>query len=258
MMSSLSHQCCSFKPPRFACLPDETKPFRNHINSIGLSALGGYLSLVLYACTWCFHLLNMVMMQQLVSHGRTSPSGTCLMPVYDVEAEGTAPVWLACLSVPTQVWSGSKGAEAVCAERSQVSVLPSARLHHAFLLALHHHSPAASSQTEDNIGRLCCRSEELGLRLHAHKGNGLQEMALLQVSRTRTSFACLQRSRMQGKAGVMREAYAANLRFFRQMCTAAKVKKTVEQAREAIAAGHCVVIGLQSTGEQVGSARRCP
>ena len=46
----------------------------------------------------------------------------------------------------------------------------------------------------------------------------------------------------------MRGAYAANLRFFRQMCTAAKVHKTVEQAKEALQAGHCVVIGLQSTG----------
>ncbi|KAK9838396.1 hypothetical protein WJX84_000356, partial [Apatococcus fuscideae] len=54
---------------------------------------------------------------------------------------------------------------------------------------------------------------------------------------------------LKGKSVVMRETYAANLRFFRQMCTAAKVKKTVEQAKEAIAAGHCVVIGLQSTGD---------
>ena len=54
---------------------------------------------------------------------------------------------------------------------------------------------------------------------------------------------------MQNKSLMMREAYAANLRFFRQMCTAAKVKKTVELVTEAVAAGHCVVIGLQSTGE---------
>lgn len=53
---------------------------------------------------------------------------------------------------------------------------------------------------------------------------------------------------LQSKATAMRGAYAANLRFFRQMCTAAKVHKTVEQAKEALQAGHCVVIGLQSTG----------
>ncbi|KAK9863620.1 hypothetical protein WJX84_004264 [Apatococcus fuscideae] len=53
----------------------------------------------------------------------------------------------------------------------------------------------------------------------------------------------------KSKATAMRGAYAANLRFFRQMCTAAKVHKTVEQAKEALQAGHCVVIGLQSTGE---------
>lgn len=56
---------------------------------------------------------------------------------------------------------------------------------------------------------------------------------------------------MQIKSVIMRETYAANLRFFRQMCTAAKVKETVGQAKEAIAAGHCVVIGLQSTGESL-------
>lgn len=35
------------------------------------------------------------------------------------------------------------------------------------------------------------------------------------------------------------------LRFFRQLCTAAKVDKVVELAQEAMAAGHCPVIGLQ-------------
>ena len=42
--------------------------------------------------------------------------------------------------------------------------------------------------------------------------------------------------------------YSAHLRFFRQLCTAAKVDKVSQLAREILDEGKCVVIGLQSTG----------
>ena len=42
--------------------------------------------------------------------------------------------------------------------------------------------------------------------------------------------------------------YSAHLRFFRQLCTAAKVDKVSQLAQQALAEGHCIVIGLQSTG----------
>ena len=41
----------------------------------------------------------------------------------------------------------------------------------------------------------------------------------------------------------------AHLRFFRQLCTSAKVAEVARLALEALKEGHCVVIGLQSTGE---------
>lgn len=43
--------------------------------------------------------------------------------------------------------------------------------------------------------------------------------------------------------------YSAHLRFFRQLCTAAKVDKVSMLAREVLDQGKCVVIGLQSTGK---------
>lgn len=39
------------------------------------------------------------------------------------------------------------------------------------------------------------------------------------------------------------------MRFFRQLCTAAKVDEVVALTKEALAGGQCVVIGLQSTGD---------
>lgn len=42
--------------------------------------------------------------------------------------------------------------------------------------------------------------------------------------------------------------FGAQLRFFRQLCTAAKVPHIIALTRRALAEGHCVVIGLQSTG----------
>ena len=47
----------------------------------------------------------------------------------------------------------------------------------------------------------------------------------------------------------MRVFYAAQLRFFRQLCTAAKVDTVVELCQQALANGECPVVGLQSTGE---------
>lgn len=46
-----------------------------------------------------------------------------------------------------------------------------------------------------------------------------------------------------------RAAWAAHLRFFRQLCTAAKVDHVHRLAVEALQRGQAVVIGLQSTGE---------
>lgn len=43
--------------------------------------------------------------------------------------------------------------------------------------------------------------------------------------------------------------WASHQRFFRSMCIAAKVPAVVDEACKALRAGHCVVIGLQSTGE---------
>ena len=38
------------------------------------------------------------------------------------------------------------------------------------------------------------------------------------------------------------------MRFFRQLCTAAKVPAIEELAKQELSKGNCVVIGLQSTG----------
>lgn len=59
---------------------------------------------------------------------------------------------------------------------------------------------------------------------------------------------------MDPKKVMMREFWGAHMRFFRSMCTASKVTEVVRQARAALAAGECVVIGLQSTGKPPGSA----
>jgi len=52
-----------------------------------------------------------------------------------------------------------------------------------------------------------------------------------------------------GVSMTWRAFWAAHQRFFRHMCMAAKVPCVVKLAKEAIEAGKCVVIGLQSTGE---------
>lgn len=43
--------------------------------------------------------------------------------------------------------------------------------------------------------------------------------------------------------------WTAHQRYFKYMCIASKVDHAVEVARQAIANGKCVVIGLQSTGQ---------
>ena len=46
-----------------------------------------------------------------------------------------------------------------------------------------------------------------------------------------------------------RMIWATHQRFFRALCMSAKVPRLLELAREALGAGHAVVVGLQSTGE---------
>ena len=48
--------------------------------------------------------------------------------------------------------------------------------------------------------------------------------------------------------------WGAHQRFFSMMCIAAKVPEVVRLAQEAVQAGQCVVIGLQSTGEAATEA----
>ena len=47
----------------------------------------------------------------------------------------------------------------------------------------------------------------------------------------------------------MAQFWGGHMRFFRQLCTAAKVPSIVELAKQELDKGNCVVIGLQSTGE---------
>jgi hypothetical protein len=59
-----------------------------------------------------------------------------------------------------------------------------------------------------------------------------------------------------GAAGgdVWKPFWAAQQRFFKSMCVSAKVPAVVAETRAALAAGQCVVIGLQSTGEAAADA----
>ena len=47
----------------------------------------------------------------------------------------------------------------------------------------------------------------------------------------------------------MTHYWGCHQRFFRQLCMAIKIDRTVELAKTALAENKCVVIGLQSTGE---------
>ena len=53
----------------------------------------------------------------------------------------------------------------------------------------------------------------------------------------------------QRSTGVMRGYWSAHQRFFKQLCISMKVPKIVAEAQQALLEGHCVVIGLQTTGE---------
>ncbi len=50
---------------------------------------------------------------------------------------------------------------------------------------------------------------------------------------------------------ILGQYYSAQLRFFRQLCTAAKVDKVSDLAKEMLDEGKCVVVGLQSTGQSI-------
>ena len=43
--------------------------------------------------------------------------------------------------------------------------------------------------------------------------------------------------------------WSSHQRFFKYMCIAAKVPTAIDEAKKALDAGKCVVVGLQSTGE---------
>jgi len=58
--------------------------------------------------------------------------------------------------------------------------------------------------------------------------------------------ACFETQR--GKLA-MRGYWSAHQRFFKQLCISIKVPKIAAQAKAALDAGKCVVIGLQTTGE---------
>eukprot|EP00526_Cylindrotheca_closterium_P003038 CAMPEP_0113641530 /NCGR_PEP_ID=MMETSP0017_2-20120614/21801_1 /TAXON_ID=2856 /ORGANISM="Cylindrotheca closterium" /LENGTH=1621 /DNA_ID=CAMNT_0000552875 /DNA_START=20 /DNA_END=4885 /DNA_ORIENTATION=- /assembly_acc=CAM_ASM_000147 len=52
------------------------------------------------------------------------------------------------------------------------------------------------------------------------------------------------------KAGTVKSVYwGAHQRFFRSLCIASKVDAAIAETKEALKDGHCVIIGLQSTGE---------
>jgi hypothetical protein len=64
--------------------------------------------------------------------------------------------------------------------------------------------------------------------------------------------ACLTltgRDNLKTRGQFHKQYWAAHQRFFRSMCVSLKLPSAVREARAALAAGHCVVIGLQSTGE---------
>lgn len=50
------------------------------------------------------------------------------------------------------------------------------------------------------------------------------------------------------KGAALRQVWGAHQKFFRALCLAAKVPRVCALAREHLASGHSVVIGLQSTG----------
>eukprot|EP00873_Tetraselmis_striata_P003882 jgi/Tetstr1/424146/TSEL_014753.t1 len=65
----------------------------------------------------------------------------------------------------------------------------------------------------------------------------------------REEFMAAEAAGAEGSSRAWRIFWSAHQRFFRGMCMSAKVPAVVAKAEEVLAAGHCVVIGLQSTGE---------
>eukprot|EP00794_Sanderia_malayensis_P014235 gene14235-15720_t len=64
-----------------------------------------------------------------------------------------------------------------------------------------------------------------------------------------SDLLCLDGTNRKTMWGQFWSAHQACTRFFKYLCIAAKVKKAVAIAKEAVDAGKCIVIGLQSTGE---------
>lgn len=56
---------------------------------------------------------------------------------------------------------------------------------------------------------------------------------------------------------ILGQFYSGQLRFFRQLCTAAKVETVSQLALKTLEEGKCIVIGLQSTGQLVSCAMAC-
>ena len=51
-----------------------------------------------------------------------------------------------------------------------------------------------------------------------------------------------------GSNRVMQQYWSAHQRFFKQLCISMKLPTVIAEAKDALAAGHCVVLGLQTTG----------
>lgn len=59
---------------------------------------------------------------------------------------------------------------------------------------------------------------------------------------------CLKCNGLHAAQSILGQFYSGQLRFFRQLCTAAKVETVSQLAHKTLAEGKCIVIGLQSTG----------
>uniref|UniRef100_H3AXE2 Protein strawberry notch homolog 2 n=2 Tax=Latimeria chalumnae TaxID=7897 RepID=H3AXE2_LATCH len=55
--------------------------------------------------------------------------------------------------------------------------------------------------------------------------------------------------RLESRKSLWGQFWSTHQRFFKYLCIAAKVRRTVEIAKQELSKGKCVVIGLQSTGE---------
>uniref|UniRef100_A0A3Q1BF45 Protein strawberry notch homolog 2 n=1 Tax=Amphiprion ocellaris TaxID=80972 RepID=A0A3Q1BF45_AMPOC len=91
------------------------------------------------------------------------------------------------------------------------------------------------------------RIEEIGLdsdfKLVYNKAAKLVSIALLMFMRAADELGLVSRKSLWG------QFWSSHQRFFKYLCIAAKVRCLVELAQKELAAGKCIVIGLQSTGE---------